>query len=352
MPISRSSSHRTRRGPIGLLATALTVLLLATACSSSGGDTADAGSDTTAGAEGSAFPVTVEHKYGTTTVESEPQRVVSVGYTDQDPLLALGVVPVGIRDWFGDQPSATWPWAQDLLDGEEPTVLGASDLSLEQVAALDPDLIVGVSSGMTSEQYELLSEIAPTIAQTADAPDYQETWQTGTRLIAAAVGRTDEAEELITEVEALFAEARQANPEFEGQEGTVSYVMSEGEVGAYASGDSRSRILTDLGFVIPPEIDDLAGEQFYSSFSLEEIGQLDRDLLVWITYDPAIVEQLKASPVRQTLDVATDGREVFMSETEAAASSFSSVLSLPVLLETFVPKLQAALDGDPTTSAQ
>ena len=44
-----------------------------------------------------AFPVSIEHKFGTTTVEQPPKRVVTVGFNDQDFALALGVTPVGVR---------------------------------------------------------------------------------------------------------------------------------------------------------------------------------------------------------------------------------------------------------------
>ncbi len=74
-----------------------------------------------------AFPVTVEHALGSTTIEAEPQRVVTVGVTEQDTVLALGVIPVGVTDWYGDQPYATWPWAQDELGDAEPEVLLAAD---------------------------------------------------------------------------------------------------------------------------------------------------------------------------------------------------------------------------------
>jgi len=314
-----------------------------TSSGSSGSGAPDAGSD-------GAFPVSIEHKYGTTEITTRPQRVVSVGYQDQDPLLALGVVPVGIRDWFGDQPSATWPWAADLLEGQEPTVLAASEINLEQVAALQPDLIVGISSGMTETEYDRLSEIAPTLMQSADQPDYQETWQTQTRMIGTAVGESDRAEALITQVEGRLAQEKADHPELQGKEGTISYLFEDGSIGAYAPGDARSRLLTDLGMVIPQEVIDAAGDQFYSQFSMEQISKLDHDVLVWVTYQPEAVAQLKASPLRQQLRAATEGREVFMTELQAGAGSFSSVLSIPYLLDTFVPQLAAAVDGDPSTT--
>jgi iron complex transport system substrate-binding protein len=343
-------THPQRSFPrlLGALVLAVALLLGAAACGSDGG-ASESSSTTEASSTGSAFPVTIEHKYGETVVEAKPGRVVSVGYQDQDPLLALGVVPVGIRDWFGDQPYAVWPWAQELLDGAEPEVLPAAEINFEQVAALQPDLIVGVSSGMTQTEYDRLSQIAPTIMQTADQPDYQETWQTQTRLIGAAVGESEKAEALIAEVEGRFEEEATAHPEFAGKEGTVSYVFEDGTIGAYAPGDARSRIITDLGFVIPQVVIDAAGDQFYSQFSLEEIDKLDHDLLLWISYEDAAVAAIKASPLRQQLEVVSEGGEIFMTEMEAGASSFSSVLSLPYLLDTLVPKLAVAVDGDPVT---
>lgn len=91
------------------------------------------------------FPVTVAHKYGTARVASPPKRVVTVGYNEQDFVLALGVEPVGVREWFGDQPNATWPWAQDELGDANPEVLPTAELNFEQIAALWPDLIFGIT---------------------------------------------------------------------------------------------------------------------------------------------------------------------------------------------------------------
>ena len=75
-------------------------------------------------------------------------------------------------------------------------------------------------------------------------------------------------------------------------------------------------------------------------------------MLIWITSEPGIISQIKADPLRQQLDAVAQGREIFLIDMESGAASFSSVLSLPYLLDTLVPKLAAAADGDPTTSVE
>ena len=49
-----------------------------------------------------------------------------------------------------------------------------------------------------------------------------------------------------------------------------------------SAADPRPRLMAELGFVTPVEFDELAGDLFYSSFSFEEMGRLDRDVLIWI----------------------------------------------------------------------
>src|ERR687894_17666 len=148
-----------------------------------------------AGAEPGAFPVTIEHKFGSTTIESEPKRVVVAGLREQDALLALGVVPVATTEWYGEHPGAIFPWAKDELgDAKLPTVLSYRDgIEIEKVAAQRPDLILGVYSGMTKKEYESLSKIAPTVAQPKGEPDYGSSWQEETRIAGQAGGKSEGA---------------------------------------------------------------------------------------------------------------------------------------------------------------
>lgn len=340
-----------RRNRLAIALVAATTLV-AGAC---GGDDPSSSSATTAagatatsaagaGTEPAAFPVSIENKFGTTELDAAPERVVSVGFSDQDLLLALDVVPVGIRDWYGDQPDATWPWAHDALGGAKPTLLDAGELNIEAVAALQPDLIVGMSSGMTQEQYDLLAAIAPTLAQPAEFPDYGVPWQDGLLLVGQAVGKADQAEAIIADIEARYAEVRQSNPEFAGKSAAVAFVF-DGLPGAYASTDPRSRFLTDLGFEIPAKFDELAGDQFFTSFSAEQVGLLDLDTVVWLAADEMEMSAVESLPGRTQLGVYQRGGEVFADEMLSGAFSFSSPLSIPILLDELVPMLADAVAG-------
>ena len=59
--------------------------------------------DEEAQASGDWTPITIEHALGTTTIESQPERVATVAWANHEVPLALGVVPVGMAAAnFGD----------------------------------------------------------------------------------------------------------------------------------------------------------------------------------------------------------------------------------------------------------
>ena len=68
-------------------------------------------------------PVIIKHRFGQTTIAAPPTRVVSAAFTEQDDLLAVGVVPIAVTQWWGDEPFEVWPWAQARLGGAQPEVL-------------------------------------------------------------------------------------------------------------------------------------------------------------------------------------------------------------------------------------
>lgn len=305
---------------------------------------------TPSAAGAAAFPVSIEHMYGSTEIPVEPARVITVGYTDQDAVLALDLTPVAVRDWFGEQPSAVWPWAQDKLGDATPEILPASELNFEQIAALQPDLIIGVSSGMTEDEYAILAEIAPTIVQPAEYVAFGTPWQEQTRIIGRALGRVDHAEQLVAEVESQFETVRKQHASFDEMTAVIG-LSQDGAYYAYGPEDVRGRFLTALGFEAPAEIAELAGDQFFANVSAERLDLFDADVAVWLVPSQAEREALETDPVYQQLDVATEGRDIFLELNDplAGAISFSTVLSLPYLLDEFTPMLEAAADGDPKT---
>jgi len=143
------------------------------------------------GVQAQSFPVTIEHVYGATIIPTKPERIVTWGWSNEDAVIALGEVPVGIPfQSYGGGDNGVHEWVEDALAGvgaEIPTILDASgEPPIEQIAALNPDLIVAAYSGITEDQYALLSGIAPTIAY-AGAP-WSTPWQDLTLIVGKALG--------------------------------------------------------------------------------------------------------------------------------------------------------------------
>jgi iron complex transport system substrate-binding protein len=345
----------------GLLASVVLLAVTAVGCGSSdSGSSSGSSSSGTSGSDSKsvagAYPVTLDHKFGSTTIKSEPKRIVTVGLTDQDAVLALGKVPVATTEWLGGYKGAVGPWAQDKLGGAAaPTVLKDTGTGpqVEKIAALKPDLILAVYSGLTKSQYESLSKFAPVVAQPKAYNNYGVPWQQQTEEIGKALGKETEAKTLVSGVEDKFAAAKKANPAFAG----ASAVMATPYEGTFVFGsqDPRSRFLSDLGFSLPKDLDKVIGDQFGANISKERFDLLDQDVDVWIVPDTtSAVTKLHSDKVYADLNVVKQGREVFIKETSdyGNAVSLSTVLSIPYVLERMVPQLAAAVDGKTATKVE
>jgi iron complex transport system substrate-binding protein len=344
--------HTFRPAGRGLLSTAGAVALIA-ALAGCGAESADSADDTEAGGapEGSSssLPVTIEHKYGETEFTEVPERVVVVGLQEQDTLIDLGIVPVGITYWFGDEDGIN-PWAEEVLPegAEMPEVLDSTNgVPVEKVAALAPDLIVGEYSAMTEDEYELLSQIAPTLAQSGEYADYSMPWQEMALKIGQAVGQEEEITEKIDAVEEQFDTYAAENPDFEGK--TTALVTPYEGLFVYGPDDPRARLLEELGFDTRSSA--LFDEQsdFGSSLSAENTGDLD-DIDVTVWYDREA--EADVAKVYEGTTAFAEGRWVDISDADGpywVAHSFTNTLALPYVLERYVPQLAAAVDGDPDT---
>ena len=330
----------------------LAAALLLAGCGEDDTEPAATGADQAA-AEPGALPATIEHKYGSTTIEEPPERVVVAGLREQDALLALGIVPVGTTEWYGEHPGAIFPWAEDELgDAPRPEVLPFDDgIQYEKIAALRPDLILAIYSGLTQKDYDTLSKIAPTVAQPPGQVDWGSSWQDEVLITGKAVGKPKEAERLRDEAEARLATAKEAHPEFAGQ--TAAVATPYQGIYVYGPQDARSRLLVDLGFTFPKALEDVGGQDFGGQLSGERVDLLDVGALVWFA-DPGPEKKVRENRIYSRLDVSTEGRDVFLPEdgTLYEATSFISVLSIPLLVDELVPKLAAAADGDPGTPTE
>lgn len=286
--------------------------------------------------------MTIAHQFGSTTITAAPKRVVTVGLVEQDALLALGVAPVGVTNWFGNAPGRIFEWAKPKLGSAAVPEVLKSETEFEKVAALQPDLIIALYSGIKQKDYDLLSAIAPTIAHPAGQNDYSISWQDVTQTVGKAVGRPAAAAKLVADVDALFTKARQAHPEFAGKQ-AVMLTPYEG-IFVYGPDDPRARMLSQLGFTFPPALTSVVKSGFGASISAENATQIDLDALIWIT---ARADVDKAVPTYAGLKVAKDGRALYIPENNDdpyyVSTSFVTVLSLPYLLDKLVPQLSAAL---------
>jgi iron-siderophore transport system substrate-binding protein len=325
----------------GWRAPLLIAALLVAGCG--GDDEADRSAAPTKAAS-SAFPVTVSHALGSTTIPAEPKRVVVVGYTDHETLLALGVRPVGAMDWFGQGTYGKWPWERRAWGGKPAQIVSnkSYEIDFEKVAALRPDLIVGTYADLKRNDYDKLSQIAPTVAQ-GKGDAYTTPWRDMTRVIAKAVGRVAQGEKLIAGVDAQFAAFRKAHPEVAGQE---ALVVDAGQAPKsyypFASADPRGQFLAELGYKGSPGIDKLVGHGFGAEVAKERVDLLDVDRLFLLIDEPAR-KRLDADALFNRLDVAKSRRVTplgyYSGDQLGAAVAFNSVLSIPYALKGIAAQL-------------
>lgn len=138
-------------------------------------------------------------------IPAEPKRIVVL-----DPFLSLGVLWELEAPFIGaplmgiqDEPLRVAVARAAVVDLGHPM-----QPSLEQVAALQPDLIIGASY-MHAQAYEMTSRIAPTLL--IDPIDWKEQF----RLIAEVTGRSEKAEAALRAYEERAAAIRKRVPDIE-----------------------------------------------------------------------------------------------------------------------------------------
>jgi len=292
-----------------------------------------------------AEPVTVAHRWGETVVPELPRRIVSLSYTGIDTLIALDLVPVAYRAWFGGDERGLWPWAADRLTaGAAPLVL-RGEIDAETVARLRPDLVEAMYSGIGRAQYAALSQVTAVLPPSEGQSDFAATWDGMLHRVGAATGRADQAEARIAEIRAKLGAVRDAHPDWRGRTAVVA--LPDGPL-IYTADDPRMALLRALGFRLPDAARDLARGGFYFELDRELTAPLEADVLIWLDWG-AGVDGARSHPLHHTLRAVREGREIVADRALSAALSYASPLSIPYALERLVPLLEAALSDTPNS---
>jgi iron complex transport system substrate-binding protein len=294
----------------------------------------------TPGASG-AGSVTVTHLFGQTVIKEPPKRVVSAGYTEQDDLLAVGVVPIAVTNWFGDQPFAVWPWAQPKLGAAQPVVLNLDNgIPVDQIAGLKPDLIVAINAGVDADTYQKLSAIAPTVAQSGgDA--FFEPWKVQATTIGQAVFQADQMKSLIDAVDKGFTAVAQKNPQWKGKKALLMQgKLWQGTVVATLAG-WRTDFLNEMGLVIADSIKGFGTDDHRALIPRDQIKTVldSADVVIWTTESPDDQKALLADPDVAGSQATAQNRHIFTTKDQAGAIAFSSVLSYPVIADQLPPQI-------------
>lgn len=300
------------------------------------------------------YPITIEHALGETVIHQKPERIVTYAWGNQDVPLALGVVPVGfsIANFGAVNEDGLLPWTAEALAGltdETPVIFNDTDgIDYEAINDANPDVILTAYSGITQEDYDLLSQIAPVVAY----PDYawQTYWRDQTLLNAKGMGLEAEANELIAETEELIASKRAAYPDVDGKTAAFIYFNASdlSLFYIYLPSDPRTNYISDLGLDLPQGVLDLADDPsaFTVTISAENIDVLN-DVDIIITYgDDAVFDALQADPLVGQIPAVKNGALVMLENNSAlAAAGTPSVLSIRATIDEYYERLQAAAEN-------
>lgn len=298
------------------------------------------------------YPITIKHVFGETVIEEKPERIASIAWSNQDVALALGVVPVGFSaaNYGVQDESGMLPWTAKKLKelGEEnPNIFQDQDgLDFEAISDSQPDVILAAYSGITQEEYDTLSQIAPVIA-------YQETpwvssWKETVLFDSMAMGVEEEGKKLIADTEQLIADKAATVPEMAGKKAAFVAISPDdlSSFYIYTPGDPRGGFLEELGMHYPENITSQITDEnsFYLQLSAENADILN-EVDIFVTYGGAdTLATLQADPLYGKIPAVQRGSVVVIEDnTPLAAAGTPSPLSIEYTIDDYLKLISEAL---------
>lgn len=332
-----------------ITAIAVSAALVLSACAGGAGDDADTPSESS----GDGYPITIEHALGTTTIDEKPERVATVQWANHEVPLALGVVPVGMAaaNFGDDDGDGLLPWVKEKLDelgGEAPVLFDETDgIDFEAVADTDPDVILASYSGLTQEDYDTLSEIAPVVAY-PEAP-WATSWRDVIEYNALGMGMADEGEALVADIEQEITDAVSEYPQLEGKSTMFLTHVDPSDlstVNFYTANDTRAAFFSDLGLTVPSAVEEASESgEFSGKVSAEQVDVFaDVDLIV--TYgDSELVDLLESDPLLSQMPAVANGAIVSLDGAGPLGTAANPTpLAISWVLDDYLALLGAAAD--------
>ena len=301
--------------------------------------------------------ISIKHVYGTTEVPADATKVATVAWANQDVLLALGIMPLGFskQTWGVTDGSGMLPWTKEKVD--ELTANGAAQPKLfdddggvkinpQAVNATKPEVILAVYSGMSKEEYETLSKIAPTVAYPKVA--WGTPWRETIAINATAVGKKTEGDTLVADLEKQVADAVAKHPQIKGKAAAFCYT-AEGDAtkfGYYTTADPRTAFLSDLGMKVPASVEKASKKNasaFNVDISTENADSLnDFDLIVMYGTESDLAA-MQANSLLSQVRAIKNGAVAFVGNSDPmAASTNPGPLSIPWGIEKYVGLIATA----------
>jgi iron complex transport system substrate-binding protein len=298
-------------------------------------------------------PVTITGALGTATITEKPERVATVNWANQEVPLALGIVPVGMAaaNFGDDDKDGLLPWVKTKLDelgGTTPVLFDETDgIDFEGVADTHPDVILAAYSGLTKEDYDTLSTIAPVVAYPEVA--WGTPWRDMIEVSSKALGKEAQGKALIADFEAQMAAAVAKHPQLKDKSAMfLTHVdpTDLSQVSFYTTHDTRAMFFTDLGLATPKSIATASAstDKFSLTQSAEQADAF-ADVDIIVTYgDDALVKTLQADPLLSQIPAVKKGAIVKLANDPLGTAANPTPLAIPFVLDDYVALLAAAAD--------